>query len=153
MVLALVMLTGCSMSTMTLKRDNPDGTTTIAEAKNPLPMMRQPTFKFNPKGLVMVHENVEWYEIEIAASETVESYREGKLIAESSNMKVYEAGDNSERQYLYVMDMEGTKDSCMVFHTDANPEYQTVDNDFSGVHYYVDKTETVPDRDGLALVK
>lgn len=150
MLLLLLLVTVCiclsACGRRSVRRKNPDGTVTRIEYKSAATLQRAPYFEIADTSLCMSFNGTVWYEASIIDADTEKWVSDGKLICESSNIRVYEANRHAGYEYAYVLALNGTKDSFILFYSDAEPHTGTYGNDFTtSVHYYVDKEETVPD--------
>lgn len=129
-----------------MKHDNPDGTVTKIEYRSAFPLQRAPYFELSDQTLKMSFNGIVWYEASIVDEKTKEWVEEGEFICESSNMTVYRASRHAEYAYAYLLTLNGTDDSVILFYTNDSPFEQGYGTDFSvSVRYFVDKEETVPD--------
>lgn len=145
MVLVLCLgLTACVKHNV--RKKNPDGTVTRIEYKSAVPLQRAPYFELSGTTVKMSFNGTVWYEASVIDSKTKDWVAGGELLGESSNIKVYRASLHAEYAFAYVLTLDGTSDSYILFYTDNEPTVHAYGNDFTtSIRYFVDKTETVPD--------
>ena len=143
-----VFLTGCGKQK--IKYNNPDGTVTSIEFSSAAPFQRLPVFEVYGNSVNMKFNGITWYRAGIVSVSEAERYADKEVYAKSSNMKVYEADENEEFQYVYILKLEGTDESFICFETDADPYEASMGNDLTTeITYSVGGVSTVPDLDGL----
>ena len=139
----LLCLTACGKKAV--KQTNSDGTVTKIEYQNAALFERAPYFELSGTALCMTFNGITWYEASIIDPDTEALISEGKLLAESSNISMYEADPDAAYEYSYVMSLSGTEEAFILFCTDDLPG-EGYGTDFTtSIRYFTDGTETVPD--------
>lgn len=156
LLLALILtLSSCMPREHTLRMKNDDGTVVKIEYESAAPLQRAPYFtETSDRALIMEFNGTDWYRAEIITEEE-RTMLSGEVLAQSSNLTVYAADGAYDRlSYTYILDLDGTDDAYIRFDAESAPQYRSFGNDFTtSITYFVDKTETVPDLDGLVLTE
>lgn len=156
LLLALILtLSSCMPREHTLRMKNDDGTVVKIEYESAAPLQRAPYFtETSDRALIMEFNGTDWYRAEIITEEE-RTVLSGEVLAQSSNLTVYAADGAYDRlSYTYILDLDGTDDAYIRFDAESAPQYRSFGNDFTtSITYFVDKTETVPDLDGLVLTE
>lgn len=156
LLLALILtLSSCMPREHTLRMKNDDGTVVKIEYESAAPLQRAPYFtETSDRALIMEFNGTDWYRAEIITEEE-RTMLSGEVLAQSSNLTVYAADGAYDRlSYTYILDLDGTDDAYIRFDAESAPQHRSTGNDFTtSITYSVDKTETVPDLDGLVLTE
>lgn len=106
------------------------------EYENGIISARRPHFT-NSDGIVTMQFNaIDWYCVRVIRIEDVEEYfPDEKMLAQSSNLKVFQSYENQEFEYSCVFVPYDDSDFAFLFETDISPE--AMDFGFSDcIHYY-----------------
>ncbi|MDO4488213.1 MAG: hypothetical protein Q4B67_03905 [Eubacteriales bacterium] len=145
-------LTGCGKGGV--KQTFTDGTTVQIEYKSAAILQRAPVFSLKDYDVCMSFNGTLWYRASIIDKKTADWIAGGRIIAESSNMLVYEGREHAICDYAYVLKLDGTDEAFILFYTDQSPLEHTYGNDFTeAISYYVEtkasgknsRIVTVPD--------
>ena len=145
-LLLACLLTGCTKTSgISLK----DGSITI-KYSSAMIFQRTPVFTETDGVLHMKFNGYEWYIAQIISNTEAETLTENReILAESSNMRVYDTSDDSEDEYqfTYLFDLTEDEDHCIRFDTDQAPTiHGGYGNDFTMcIRYFVNGTEVVPE--------
>lgn len=115
------------------------------EYENGIISARRPHFT-NSDGIVTMQFNaIDWYCVRVIRIEDVEKYfPDEKMLAQSSNLKVFQSYENQECEYSCVFVPYDDSDFAFLFETDISPE--AMDFGFSDcIHYYAGGEEVFPD--------
>ena len=113
-------------------------------------LARAPVFSESDGVIHMSFSGYEWYTAQIITEAEKTALVEGReVLAETSNMKLYDTSDEEcdAYQYTCLFEPEGAVDSYVRFDTDDFPDnYVPYGLDFAnGIRYYVNNTEVIPD--------
>jgi len=153
-ILMIALLSGCG--NLNMKHKNEDKTTTTVTAQGSMVLARCPKFDMDKSyGIRMRFNGITQFYISILYGEELERYSDMDPIAESSNLTVYIDYDDDFFPYHYIMDIDGTDDSYILFKSWEGPDnHSTLATDFEGMlTYTVNDTETVPDVKGLKVLR
>ncbi len=145
--LLLCVLLGLSAcGTKRLKQKNPDGSVSVIEYRSAIPFERAPYFEREDEVVRMSFNGVVHYEASIIDAAAAAWVSEGRLLAESSNIRVYEANPHAYYAYAYLMSLEGSAEAFVLFYSDGEPGVGGYETDFTtSIRYFTDGLETVPD--------
>ena len=152
-IMMITLLAGCG--DLNMKHKNEDKTTTTVTAQGSMALARCPKFEMDSSyGIRMYFNGITQFYIWILYGEELKQHLEMEPIAESSNLTVY-VDPEDDFPYHYVMDLEGTDDSYILFRSFEAPDAShTLATDFDGMlTYTVNGTETVPDVKGLKVLR
>lgn len=155
-VLIILSFAGCGSFTLSMKGE--DGVKVTAEFEKKPSLQRCPHFTESGDGILMHFNGKSWYFARIIGKDEAAEIGSLELMAESSNIKVYLNADPDEYDpmrevgegdtFFYLMTLEGTDDSFVLFTTDGTPAHGSYWNDFETcVTYKAGKQVTVPDTD------
>lgn len=150
----LLSLAGCGSIKLTAKGEDRVRITVSFEKSAAL--KRCPHFRETEDGILMHFNGTVWYRARLIGREEAEEISSLELMAESADIRVYlnpeasrdpAVSDPGEGDtFLYLLDLEGTDDTFVLFTTDGDPGELSYWNDFSAcVTYTAGKTVTVPD--------
>lgn len=132
----------------TVSVKNADGTTTTISFENHGTLTRAPVFTKDEKTVTMQFNGTEWYIAAAIGEKEQERIAEGKLFAESSNIRVYRNKSKSYYEYVYVIKLEGSDQAYIAVSSLDAPDQRGYGTDFdSFISYSVDGRTTVPDMD------
>ena len=145
MVFTAFIFTGCSKEAAI---SSGDGSITIKYSSAGV-FQRSPVFTESEGVIHMSFNGYEWYTAQIITEDQRDALTGGlEVLAESSNMKVYDTSGGAEDEYrfTYIFELAGTG-SCIRFDTDQAPTPNGgYGNDFTeGVQYFANGTEVIPD--------
>ncbi len=144
-VLAVVMLLLVGCGAKGIKRDMSDGTVVYVDANGSNGLVRAPIYKISTNNVTMEFNGIDWFSFQIVEAAEIAEFESYELLAESSNMKVYETEE--EFPYIYILDLEGSDVAFIKFESNGSPETASISNDFNnvGLAYRVDGVTTTPD--------
>lgn len=141
-----VTFTACGKGTFSKKTD--DGTLVKIEYTNHGFLTRAPRFEKSENYITMKFNGYEWYTVGIIGEAELKRIEKGGLIAQSSNISVYENRSEGRFPYYYVMDLEDTDSVWILFNSTDSPDSPGYGTDFDNqIKYYAGKTAVVPDTD------
>lgn len=144
----MICLAGCGKKSV--RRLNSDGSVSMIEYRNPLPFQRAPYFEAAEGIVSMSFNNIVWYTAEIITDKDCQAFGTQVPVAESSNLTVYQAEEDEQFPYRYILKLTGTETSFVCFRSTQEPGDWSYGNDFSNrISYFVGGIETVPDVEGL----
>ena len=147
MISVVDLLAGCTQAQYT------EGASSIEiKYRSAVPFERSPVFTETDGVIRMSFNGNEWYTAEIITAEERDLLiKDREVLAETSNMRVYDTSDDTADPYSYTYIFEPAPDSgyCIRFDTDAAPEGHDLAKDFTtSIQYFVDGTEVVPEIPG-----
>lgn len=91
---------------------------------------------------------IDWYSVRVIRTEDAENYfPDGKMLAHSSNLKVFRSYGNQRFEYSCVFVPRDGSDFVFLFETDTPPERNDFGFGFNDcIHYYAGDEEVFPDR-------
>ena len=141
-VLCLVFLTSCG--THSIKVTGDDGVEAVITYTSAVAFQRAPVFERSGGTVYMTFNGRTWYGASIIGKAEAESFSDP--IAVSSNIKVYETGDENGFPFAYVLDLSGTDESFVKFLSNTSPAESDYGNDFTtSTEFSAGGTVTVPD--------
>ena len=146
LLICAFMLTGCTSGT------HSSGKISIRYHSAAL-LERNPVFTEDAGVIHMSFNGYEWYTVQvISKAERDELTENREVLAESSNIKIYDTSDDTADfyQYTYIFELSEDIDYCIRFDTDDGPaENTTYGKDFTrNIQYYVDGNEVIPEVPG-----
>ena len=103
----------------------------------------------------MTFNGIVWYSAYLANKSDIEKYNDYMLLAQSTNTKVYYEKDESDakikRDFVYIMDMDGTDEGYIIFIASDSPWNNYNDFD-TGIQYLVNDKQTKMDTDFEILI-
>lgn len=92
---------------------------------------------------------IDWYCVRVIRIEDVEKYfPDEEMLAQSSNLKVFQSYENQEFEYSCVFVPYDGSNYVFLFETDTSPEAKDFGFGFSDcIHYYAGGEEVFPDRE------
>ncbi len=151
----LTLSAACGGRSDSVKCSLKDGTDITIEWQNSGALSRAPKFTSTGDGVYMTLNNMDRYKASITDASEAEALAEGSLLAESSNIKVYAAEENTVYPYIYLLNMDGTDEGFIRIDYCEDPESTALYGaDFDDlISYYCGDVQTLPDVEGLVLKK
>lgn len=145
-------VTGCSGK---IAQKKADGTVIKIKYESAVPFQRAPYFEQYTDHVDMTFNGIVWYSAYLANKSDIEKYDDYMLLAQSTNTKVYYEKDESDakikRDFVYIMDMDGTDEGYIIFIASDSPWNNNNDFD-TGIQYLVNDKQTKMDTDFEILI-
>ena len=118
------------------------------EYENGIIFARRPHFTESDGIVTMQFNAIDWYSVRVIRIEDVEKYfPDEKMLAQSSNLKVFQSYENQKYEYSCVFVPYDGSDFAFLFETDTSPEAMSFGFGFRDcIHYYAGGEEVFPDR-------
>lgn len=119
------------------------------EYENGMILARRPHFTESGGIVTMQFNGIDWYCVRVIRIEDVEKYfPDEEMLAQSSNLKVFQSYENQEFEYSCVFVPYDGSNYVFLFETDTSPEAKDFGFGFSDcIHYYAGGEEVFPDRE------
>ena len=119
------------------------------EYENGMILARRPHFTESGGIVTMQFNGIDWYCVRVIPIEDAEKYfPDEKMLAQSSNLKVFQSYENQEFEYSCVFVPYDGSNYVFLFETDTSPEAKGFGFGFSDcIHYYAGGEEVFPDRE------
>lgn len=119
------------------------------EYENGIIFARRPHFTESAGIVTMQFNAIDWYCVRVIRIEDAEKYfPDEKMLAQSSNLKVFQSYENQEFEYSCVFVPYDGSNYVFLFETDTSPEAEVFGFGFSDcIHYYAGGEEVFPDRE------
>lgn len=119
------------------------------EYENGMILARRPHFTESGGIVTMQFNAIDWYCVRVIRIEDVEKYfPDEEMLAQSSNLKVFQSYENQEFEYSCVFVPYDGSNYVFLFETDTSPEAKDFGFGFSDcIHYYAGGEEVFPDRE------
>ena len=117
------------------------------EYENGAALARRPYFTESGGEVTMQFNGIDWYRVRVIRREDAEKYfHDEKMLAESSNLKVFRSYGNQTYAYSCLFDPSDSSRDVFLFETDTSPEADDFGFGFGDyIHYYTDGKEVLPD--------
>lgn len=117
------------------------------EYENGIILARRPHFTESGGIVTMQFNGIDWYCVRVIRIEDAEKYfPDEKMLAQSSNLKVFRSYANQEFEYSCVFVPYDGSNYVFLFETDTPPEATNFGSNFSDyIHYYAGGEEVFPD--------
>lgn len=118
------------------------------EYENGIIFARRPHFTESAGIVTMQFNAIDWYRVRVIRKEDAEKYfPDEKMLAQSSNLKVFRSYENQKFEYSCVFVPYDGSNYVFLFETDISPEAEVFGFGFSDcIHYYAGGKEVFPDR-------
>lgn len=119
------------------------------EYENGIILARRPHFTESAGIVTMQFNAIDWYCVRVIPIEDAEKYfPDEKMLAQSSNLKVFQSYENQEFEYSCVFVPCDGSNYVFLFETNTSPEAEDFGFGFSDcIHYYAGGEEVFPDRE------
>ena len=119
------------------------------EYENGMILARRPHFTESGGIVTMQFNGIDWYCVRVIRIEDMEKYfPDEEMLAQSSNLKVFQSYENQEFEYSCVFVPYDGSNYVFLFETDTSPEAKDFGSNFDDcIHYYAGGEEVFPDRE------
>ena len=119
------------------------------EYENGMILARRPHFTESGGIVTMQFNGIDWYCVRVIHIKDVEKYfPDEEMLAQSSNLKVFQSYENQEFEYSCVFVPCDGSNYVFLFETDTSPEAKDFGSNFDDcIHYYAGGEEVFPDRE------
>ncbi|MDD6022840.1 MAG: hypothetical protein PUC06_01195 [Oscillospiraceae bacterium] len=119
------------------------------EYENGMILARRPHFTESDGIVTMQFNGIDWYRVRVIRREDAEKYfPDEKMLAQSSNLKVFQSYGNQKFEYSCVFVPYDGSNYVFLFETDISPEETRFGSEFNDyIHYYAGGEEVFPDRE------
>ena len=119
------------------------------EYENGMILARRPHFTESGGIVTMQFNGIDWYCVRVIHIKDAEKYfPDEKMLAQSSNLKVFQSYENQEFEYSCVFVPCDGSNYVFLFETNTSPEAEDFGFGFSDcIHYYAGGEEVFPDRE------
>lgn len=119
------------------------------EYENGMILARRPHFTESGGIVTMQFNGIDWYCVRVIHIKDAEKYfPDEEMLAQSSNLKVFQSYENQEFEYSCVFVPYDGSNYVFLFETDTSPEAKDFGSNFDDcIHYYAGGEEVFPDRE------
>ena len=119
------------------------------EYENSIIFARRPHFTESGGIVTMQFNGIDWYCVRVIHIKDAEKYfPDEEMLAQSSNLKVFQSYENQEFEYSCVFVPYDGSNYVFLFETDTSPEAEDFGSNFDDcIHYYAGGEEVFPDRE------
>lgn len=119
------------------------------EYENGMILARRPHFTESGGIVTMQFNAIDWYCVRVIHIKDAEKYfPDEEMLAQSSNLKVFQSYENQEFEYSCVFVPYDGSNYVFLFETDTSPEAKGFGSNFDDcIHYYAGGEEVFPDRE------